>query len=84
MKAYLVWDAEAAEGVFMADGEIVTPAQAGPFEWQGVFVAGRFNLQAEGGTEAEPAETFTYRPDFLLSAPDELKVGGHLWQELAP
>lgn len=84
------------EGVYMADGTLTTATRgtAGGgddrFIGEGVFVGWSgvdLNRDFSDGSSRslqnndKPAETFIYRPDFLVNMPDIMLVPIRLWQE---
>ena len=73
-----------AEGVFMADGKIITPEMTNSIQYEGIFVANRFELNNQFSSKLVPAEKFIYRADFLINAPALVSIGSPSWQELAP
>jgi hypothetical protein len=80
--------APVVEGVFIADGRIVVEPSLLKFVGAGTFVGWNgFNLgrDFEGVDNlTNPAEVFTYRPDFLLNAPEEMKTPRYEWNEVNP
>jgi hypothetical protein len=73
-----------AQGIFLADQTLSTGSGSELFEGQGVFYGRAVDLARPGSSSTQPAEKFLYRPDFWLSAPQELLLTSHTWQELAP
>ncbi len=72
------------EGFYMAD-TITTGSSSNQLTLSGTFVArSGFNLQRSLTSKDNPAEIFTYRPDFLLTAPKELRRPFRYWEEVAP
>lgn len=87
------------EGVFVANGQIVLPSRGaasggdlkfvgeGSFVgWQGIVLERDYDNQAGRKVEnnTKPTEVFRYRPDFLLYAPEEIRVPRYVWREVAP
>lgn len=87
------------EGVYIADGEIQLPsagtASGGDLKFvgEGTFVGWsgiELNRNYDDGgnrvllNNTNPTEVFRYRPDFLLNAPDELRLPQVQWREVAP
>jgi hypothetical protein len=64
-----------AEGIFVGwgDGGV-----------QGIFLQRDLGVAGNENNNNTPAEMFTYRPDFLLSAPDFLRKPSYYWQEIKP
>jgi len=77
----------ALEGVFISDGTINIETSSNVFTGKGIFVGltdvtlGR-DLGSDNDNTA--AETFIYRPDFFMNAPDEFKKARYTWKEVAP
>ncbi len=84
--------APSVAGVYIANGSIITesnaPADELKFIGQGTFVGwGGVQLQRtfnnanvlKGNTQA--IETFTFRPDFLVTVPEKMTKPLYLWQE---
>lgn len=86
-------------GVFIADGAINVASRAGAgvgdlkfvgagsfVGWGGVNLNRTFSDGGAGGASnnSYPSELFIYRPDFLLNAPDEMRLPRYKWQEVAP
>ncbi|MFC1727585.1 Hint domain-containing protein [Patescibacteria group bacterium] len=90
----------AIDGVFIVDGTFRTlsnisdpavdciglPEGDELFNAEGIFVANNFELNRNvcAFNNYEPAEHFTYRPDFWVTSPYELWQAPFTWQELAP
>ncbi len=87
------------EGVFVANGQILLPSRGaanggdGKFVGEGTFVGWNGivlerdyddNAGAKVDNNYTPTEVFRYRPDFLINAPDEMKVPRYIWREVAP
>lgn len=78
------------QGVYIVDGDIITSGENDtPLSAEGMFFGlGEVSLNRKFVTEALndtlPVETFVYRPDLLMSAPDTLKRSRYTWQEVAP
>ena len=76
------------QGVFIADGQIVTSLSAEQFVGEGVFVGwSGVDLNRDYGdstNNTNPAEFFSYRPDFVLNAPARMKRPVMRWEEIAP
>jgi hypothetical protein len=73
-----------AQGIFLADQTLSTGSGSELFEGQGVFYGRAVDLARPGSSSTQPAEKFLYRPDFWFSAPGELLLQAHTWQELVP
>lgn len=77
----------ALEGIFIADGRISTGVSANVFTGKGMFIGWTgVSLGRDLGSDNNetPAETFVFRPDLWISAPQELLKSSYTWQELAP
>ena len=87
----------AIEGVYVTDGAFDTCAQDScdefdlfsnvvPLDAQGIFIVGSagFNLDRGVTDSCNPAETFTYRPEYILFAPTDFWSLPQTWQEKAP
>lgn len=78
------------EGVFFANGSFNLGAGVGgheKFVGRGIFIAyNGFNLQRTLGANDRfyPAESFEYRPDFLVNFPGQMGVRKISWKEVAP
>lgn len=87
------------EGVFIANGQIQLPSRGaanggdGRFVGEGSFVGWsgivlERDFDDNGGRKVEnndkPVEIFRYRPDFVLNAPEEMRVPRYIWREVAP
>lgn len=78
------------EGIFIADGEIETSGQNDtPLSAEGMFISwNRVPLDRlfvdESLNNTLPVETFVFRPDIWINAPQELLKSSYTWQELAP
>jgi hypothetical protein len=82
------------EGVFIANGAITIESAgsddkkfvgAGSFVgWSGVNLPRNFEKDTFGRVRnnTTPTETFTYRPDFLLNAPELIKASTTNWREV--
>jgi hypothetical protein len=80
--------ADNVEGVFIAD-VIETDSDTDPLVAEGTFVGwSSVNLQRDFDSvdnNDTPAEVFTFRPDFIINAPDVIKkVIVNSWDELNP
>ena len=79
-----------AQGVYLADGVIMVETDGlggtdSQFLGEGTFAAHEFDLRREISTgNLNPAEKFTFRPDFWINTPGELWSARFLWKELAP
>lgn len=76
------------QGVFVADGQIVTSADTEQFVGQGIFVGwGGVDMNRDYGdttSNTNPSEFFSYRPDFVTNAPAQMKRPVIRWEEVAP
>jgi len=80
-----------AQGWWLADtiniastGDTATEVQ---FNGEGTFVGwDNFSFNRDRGltNNSEPAETFVFRPDMVVNAPDALKLSKYQFQEVAP
>lgn len=84
-------DVSEVHGVYVADGEFKVKGYGLDldiqFNGQGMFV-GWDSVDLERDLPDDitegPGETFTYRPDLIINAPDVLRKNTYFWQELAP
>jgi hypothetical protein len=77
------------QGVYIADGTLTTNSAGANADTQlqaeGMFVGwSGVNLRRDLGNDSVAAELFTYRPDFLLNALEDLKLPQYEWREVAP
>jgi hypothetical protein len=76
------------QGVFIADGQLITSPGATQFVGDGIFVGwGGVDLNRDFGNatnNTNPAELFSYRPDFVTNAPAQMKRPVIRWEEVAP
>lgn len=80
------------QGIYIADRVIETgtqtPVNDNRLEAEGMFIGwGGVTLSRNLGAVSNltlPAETFKYRPDFLLNAPDKFRKARYEWSEVAP
>lgn len=76
------------QGVFIADGQIVTSAASEQFVGQGMFIGwGGVDMNRDFGdntSNTNPSEFFSYRPDFVTNAPARMKRPVIRWEEVAP
>jgi len=76
-----------AQGIFFTDGSITIAESETQFQGEGMFLADdgfSFNRDLEAAGNLEPAEVFTFRPDFLINSPSGLWITPRTWQEVAP
>ncbi len=66
------------DGKFVGEGTFVG--------WNGIVLERDYDDYAGRKVENNytPTESFRYRPDFLLNAPEEIKVPRYIWREVAP
>jgi hypothetical protein len=79
------------QGFFLANKQFKTSGDENDntLYAQGIFVGIEgFDLKREFKTPAknfsDPVESFTFRPDFLMSLPQQLNPSHQTWQEIAP
>jgi hypothetical protein len=80
------------EGIYIADGTISTGTVGGDtadsqLALNGTFVGyGGFSLERDlkENNTTTPANVFTYRPDFIVNAPEGLFSISYTWKQVAP
>lgn len=87
------------EGIYIANGILSLPsrgaAAGGDYKfvgegtfvgWSGVELDRNYddNVTRRTLNNTNPIEVFRYRPDFIVRAPDEMRVPRILWREVAP
>jgi acetyltransferase-like isoleucine patch superfamily enzyme len=77
------------QGVYSSDGAIVIESSNNPFEASGTVVSLSPNgiiskRSLPGGDNATQASTvFTYRPDLVVNAPNEIRHKRRVWSEVS-
>jgi len=72
------------------EDEIKTGAGTVVFQGRGIFFARNFALNRDldpgrtTGANRDPSEIFTFRPDLVVNAPEEIRISTISWQEVAP